>query len=188
MQVRPVLAGANPCHPEAGAKRHFHQLMTPEELQTELIKAQRDDDFYRILTEDQLSYISARWDRAHGLASCWEREWEDQEIAATRARLKRWGVILGIACVLWGIYCHNYYEAAAEAREKLEWLFQEGAKDPAVKSFLERVDKQRAEYYQSLKDDESNDAAEPDAMDHHLGSCPRRCSHLDRAKAFEFFV
>lgn len=42
---------------------------------------------------------------------------------------------------------------AGEARDKLNFIFREGVKDPAVKLFLERVDQQRAEYFESQKDD-----------------------------------
>lgn len=111
-----------------------------------------NDLFYEALTEEQKSFISSRWDLAHSLVPWRDRERENRQIAETRARLKRWSGILAIAAIVWGLYCWHYYEAGGEAREKLAWIYQEGVKDRAVRSLLERVDQQRAEYHESFKD------------------------------------
>jgi hypothetical protein len=78
----------------------------------------------------------------------------DAMLYGTDRPLNRWALVWAIVSILLGICYLNLHRETTWTREKLDRIFQAGAKDPAVRSLLNRVDRERLEYYQSLKADE----------------------------------
>jgi hypothetical protein len=121
--------------------------MTPEE-------ERRLDELYGKLSTRERRYVVCRWIEAGETSHYMADMAAEQGEARARERRYNRNVLVGLVLVAFAGFCFSKWQAASDAREKLEWIYQEGVRDSGLKPVLERIDRERAEYYESLKPDE----------------------------------